>query len=220
MLWRVWGVHDRGGVMHVELLVEEPSAEAALQNLLPRIVGPDVSFVIHPHQGKKDLLGKLPARLRGYARYLPSDCRVVVLVDRDEQECTALKRHMDAAARQVGLPTPGQAGLASALVVNRIAVEELEAWFLGDVEALVAAYPRLPASLGQRKGYRDPDSIRGGTWECLERALRQAGYYRGGLPKIEAARSISAHMEPERNRSRSFALFVRSLRELVAQVCP
>ena len=65
MLWRVWGVHDRGGVMHVELLVEEPSAEAALQNLLPRIVGPDVSFVIHPHQGKKDLLGKLPAPLRG-----------------------------------------------------------------------------------------------------------------------------------------------------------
>lgn len=35
--------------MHIEFLVEEPSAEAALQNLIPTILGQDVSYEIHPH---------------------------------------------------------------------------------------------------------------------------------------------------------------------------
>lgn len=51
--------------MHIEFLVEEPSAKAALSNLAPRIV-PGVEFRIIPFQGKHDLLSKLPARLRGY----------------------------------------------------------------------------------------------------------------------------------------------------------
>ena len=50
---------------HLEILVEESSVEAALQNLLPRILGEAVSFSIHPFQGKRDLLKKLAARLRG-----------------------------------------------------------------------------------------------------------------------------------------------------------
>ena len=44
--------------MHIEFLVEEPSAEAALKNLVPKISGQDVSFMIHPHQGKQDLLAE------------------------------------------------------------------------------------------------------------------------------------------------------------------
>lgn len=58
-------------VEHVEVLVEEPSTEAALQILLPKILGA-TSFAIHPHQGKSDLLAKLPAKLRAYAAYVPS----------------------------------------------------------------------------------------------------------------------------------------------------
>ena len=53
--------------MHIEFLVEERSAEAALQNLLPRIFGSVATFTIHPYQGKPDLLKKLPIRLKGYS---------------------------------------------------------------------------------------------------------------------------------------------------------
>ncbi|MEJ7893693.1 MAG: DUF4276 family protein [Solirubrobacteraceae bacterium] len=53
--------------MHLELLVEEPSMEAALDELLPRIV-PGHSFKVHVHQGKSDLLRKVEQRLRAYAR--------------------------------------------------------------------------------------------------------------------------------------------------------
>ena len=93
-------------------------------------------------------------------------------------------------------------------------MEELEAWFFGDVEALVAAYPRVPRTLERWKDYRDPDAIRGGTWEALGRVLQRAGYFPGGLAKKAAARTIATHMNPERNRSRSFRLFLDTLREL------
>ena len=49
--------------MHIEFLVEEPSAEAALNNLAPLILGPEITFQVHPYNGKPDLLAKLPGRL-------------------------------------------------------------------------------------------------------------------------------------------------------------
>lgn len=45
--------------MHFEFLVEEESAEAALYNLVPKIVGPEVRYNIRVFQGKFDLLKKL-----------------------------------------------------------------------------------------------------------------------------------------------------------------
>lgn len=195
---------------HLELLLEELSAEVAMQSLLPKILGPDVSFRIHPHQGKSDLIGKLPGRLAGYRRFLPVDWRVVVLVDEDRQDCLHLKNGIVDALNASGLSRRAQRQ-----GICRIAVEELEAWFLGDVDAIVGAFPGVPPSLGTRSGFRDPDAVRGGTWEALARVLANAGYFKGVFPKIEVARRISAFMEPGRNRSRSFQAFRDGLRGLV-----
>lgn len=198
--------------MHLEIFVEEPSAEAALANLVPQILGSEVTFRIFPHQGKPDLLGKLPARLRAYRTWLPDDYRILVLVDTDGKDCAEEKRRLEEIAREAGLVTRTAAGTGSRFqLLTRLAIEELEAWFFGDVEALCAAYPGVPASIADRSGYRDPDAIRGGTAEALERELKKAGYHLGGLAKIQAAREISAHMDPERNRSRSFQAFRRGL---------
>ena len=202
--------------MHIELLVEEPSAEAALNELLPRIIGKKASWWVHVHQGKGDLLANLVPRLKGYARWLPEDWRIVVLVDRDSQDCLKLKKNLETAARQAGLCTRSHPGSGSRVqVINRIAVEELEAWFFGDVEALRAAFPGVPPTLGQKARYRNPDAIKGGTAEALERELQRVGYFRGGLGKKEAARTIARHMMPERNRSRSFCNFRDALVDLV-----
>lgn len=197
--------------MHIEVLVEEPSCEAALERLLPKLVGPSVTWAIHAHQGKPDLLGKLEGRLRGYAAWMPDDYRIVVLVDRDSEDCHELKRRLEEAAERAGL-----SGAAPVRLKNRIAIEELEAWFLGDVEALRAVFPKVPASLGRQEAFRDPDAVRGGTAERLEQVLQQAGYMQGGLQKIRLAREVSAHMDPDRNRSRSFAVFCRAIREFGA----
>jgi hypothetical protein len=202
--------------MHVELLVEESSAEAALSELLPRIIGEGNTCMIHPYDGKPDLLDKLPSRLRGYAAWLPHDWFIAVLIDEDREDCLRLKQQLEQIAAQAGLSTRTRRQRRGRIqVVNRIAVEELEAWFFGDVQAICAAYPGVPLTLDQRAKFRDPDGIAGGTWEALEGVLQRAGHFKGGLAKIDAARSIARHMDPARNRSRSFRCFRDTLATLV-----
>jgi hypothetical protein len=193
-------------ISHIEFLVEEPSAEAALTEIVPTIIGEDITFRIHNHQSKTQLLGSLESRLRAYQKWLPEDWRIVVLVDEDRQDCQALKTRLEEIAQTTGFSTKSASPNAFRLL-NRIVIEELEAWFFGDVEALCAAYPGVPPTIGERSGYRNPDQVPGGTWEALERVLQRAGYFRGGLAKIEAARMISSNMRPSRNRSRSFQVF-------------
>jgi hypothetical protein len=202
-------------VSHIELLVEEASMEAALRTLLPRLLG-ELSFQVYPYQGKLDLLKRLPDRLRGYAAWLPLDHRIVVVVDRDDDDCRELKQRLEQIATGAGLQTRSQAGGPTYQVVNRLAIEELEAWYFGDWDAVRAAYPRLSKVIPNQANYRDPDAIKGGTWEAFERVLQRAGYFQTGLRKIEAARAVASHLQPASNRSRSFCVFRDVLMEMIA----
>ena len=202
--------------MHIEFLVEEPSAEAALFNLVPKILGQDFSFKVHSYQGKPDLLNKLLPRLRGYKTWIPEDWRIVVLIDADDEDCRVLKDNLEGIAQNAGLITKSRRTIGSYFqVLNRLAIEELEAWFFGDIEAIHAAYPRISLNLGRKAKYRNPDAIRGGTWEALEREFKKAGYFSTGISKILVAREVSVYMEPGRNRSKSFQVFRQGLLDLV-----
>jgi uncharacterized protein DUF4276 len=203
-------------VEHVEVLVEEPSMEAALALLLPRML-PDTSFQVHTHQGKADLLGKLLEKLKAYSRWIPATWRIVVVVDRDNEDCKALKEKLEETARRAGLATRSTASEGTGyVVVNRLAIEELEAWYFGDWKAVCAAYPKVPRTVTAKAEYRAPDEIRGGTWEALLRVLQAAGYFTSGLRKIEAARAIAQHMVPARSTSPSFCALRDALEEMVA----
>jgi len=194
-------------VEHLEVLVEERSMEEALRILLPKMLGDEVSFRIYPSNGKQDLLDNLANRLRGYQKWLPENWRVAVVVDRDDDDCEELKQNLETIAREAGVSTKTATNSDRWQIVNRLAIEELEAWFFGDMDAVRAAFPRVPDTLERQAAFRDPDAIRGGTWESLERVLQRAGYFKGGYRKLEAAREISQHMDPSRNRSHSFGIF-------------
>jgi len=200
---------------HLVLLVEEPSMEAFLRALLPRLLPQDRTFEVHPFQGKSDLLGKLEARLRGYAQWLPADSRIVVVVDRDDEGCRELKRQLESIARRAGLRTRTRSRNATWQLVNRVAVEELEAWYFGDWAAVRTAFPRASANVPRRQGLRNPDAIAGGSWEAFERVMQAHGYFKGGLAKIEAARAIGAHVDPARSSSQSF----RAFSDAIAEAC-
>lgn len=204
--------------MHLEFLLEEPSVEAALQALLPKLLPEGTSFDLAVHQGKPDLLKRLPDRLRGYRAWIPEDFRLVVLLDEDRQDCHELKAELEQAALTAGFSTASSpAADGSFTVLNRIAVEELEAWFLGDVPALREPFPRIPKTLDRKTRFRDPDAVAGGTWEALERLLQRAGYYGKFAPKIEVARAVAPYMDPASNRSRSFQVFREGIERLLAQ---
>jgi len=198
---------------HLEILVEEPSMEAFLQQLLPRLLADRASFRIHVFQDKDDLVSKLEPRLRGYADWLPEHWRIVVLVDRDDDSCDELKQRMEAAAERAGFDTRTRVGRVIWQVVNRIAVEELEAWYFGDWNAVCEEFPGVPEGIPRKSAYRDCDAIAGGTWEALERILQRAGYFAGGLRKIELAHVIGLRINPDANTSRSFCM----LRDVLAE---
>ncbi len=202
--------------MRVEFLLEEPSAEAVLSHLAPKILSAEVECGFHPFQGKPDLLKKLPSRLQGYSHWRERDLRIVILLDCDSEDCLDLKSKVERIVTDSQIfCVRYQPGTGPVKVLIRIAIEEIESWFLGDIAAVHAAYPRIPLTLEKRKGLRNPDDIKGGTWECLERILKEHGYHRGGLEKIRAAREIAACMEPSRNRSQSFHVFCEGLKRLV-----
>jgi hypothetical protein len=189
------------------VVVEELSMEVALEHLLPQMLD-DIDFEIRRLLCKDDLLNKLLPRLRGYRAWLPETWAILVLVDRDDNDCRRLKQQLEDAAAQADLLTKTAAGFGNRFhVANRIAIEELEAWFFGDWQAVQAAYPRVSATVTQKAGFRDPDAITGGTWEVMERVLKRAGYFKSGLRKLELAREVAQHMDPARNSSGSFQAF-------------
>jgi hypothetical protein len=200
---------------HLEVLVEEPSTEKALEHLLPRLVG-DATFRIYEYGGKQALLGRLPARLRAYRRTLQLGWLVLVLVDLDDDDCHILKRTLERAAAGAGVTTRSRAAGGQFNVLNRIVIEELEAWYFGDWSAVRKACPRVPSTIPSRAPYRDPDATKGGTWEALLRIMQRAGYFANGLNKQQAAQNIAPHMDPARNTSHSFQVLRDALMQAAA----
>ena len=211
--------------MHVEFLVEELSAKKALDILLLHLFPADGphSFETYSLESKTQMLDALPARLRDYASMMRdwADLRVVVLLDRDEQDCRALKLQLETLAASAGLTTKAaSASTGRFQVVNRVVCEELEAWYLGDEAAVTAAYDRVHphhfkvayATLPQP----DPDAVRGGTWEAFQRVLAEAGY-EAPRTKQKWAERIAPHLDPARNQSASFQCFWLGVQALLAQ---
>ena len=198
-------------------LVEEQSMEFFLRAWLARILPQGCTFEVHAYRGKSDLLGKLESRLRGYAAWLPPGSCIIVVVDRDDDECVALKRKLEVTVLRAGLLSKSNRGEHRWQVSTRIAIEELEAWYFGDWEAVTAAYPRVSATIPEKAPYRDPDAIAGGTWEAFERVMRASGYFRQGLMKLEAARAIGGFVEARRSRSASFRKLAEVVEEAVAE---
>jgi hypothetical protein len=199
-------------MIQLEVLVEEPSAEEAMRHVLPKVLGQRASFRIINLGSKYKLLKVLGERLAAYRQRIDNgeSLRVVVLVDLDDDDCLRLKKDLEEKAAGAGLHTktrPDSAG--HFLVINRIVVEELESWFIGDPTALRKAFPKLPAINEKTKLFRNPDN--GGSWKALHGFLKKHGIYKKHYPKIEAARRIAPHMDVSGNRSRSFHVFLKGL---------
>lgn len=205
-------------VSHIEFLVEEPSAEMFLRTLLPRLLPTGLTFEVRPFQGKGDLLKNLLPRLRGYAAWMPGDWRIVVLVDRDDEECLGLKRRLEEAANASGLGTRRTPIQGEWRVVNRIAIEELEAWYFGDWGAVQRSFPGVPETIPAKAPFRYPDAIKGGTWEAFERILKDAGHHQSGLRKVEAARLMGEQLQPDACSSPSFQQFHRAVLSISSSV--
>ena len=194
----------------------EQSAEEALRHLLPKITKNRGRVKILNLGNKHNLLQKLPSRLAAYRHRIANGerLRIVVLVDRDDDDCESLKGRLESMARDAALPTKSSPDAKGCfLVLNRVVIEELESWFIGDPTALQKAFGSLPRINASTGIFRNPD--KGGSWEALHRFLKKHGIYKSGFPKIDAARRIAPHMDVAANRSKSFQTFASGVEAIL-----
>lgn len=183
-------------------LLEEPSMKLLLEGLLPRLMPGWVvgqHFLCIPHEGKSDLDRSIPRKLSAWQ--IPGD-RFVILRDNDGADCAAVLNKIQAMCVASGRP--------DSLV--RLACQELEAWYLGDLEAVAAAFEQPKVnSPAHRKKFVNPDAWQKPSVE-LERLVPR-------FQKGAGARSMAQHLrEPEYNRSHSYGKFVKGLRRLVQEM--
>ncbi|MDP1591587.1 MAG: hypothetical protein Q8M07_27775, partial [Prosthecobacter sp.] len=136
---------------------------------------------------------------------------VVVVLDSDREDCAKLLQELYQLVEGCD-PSPR--------VLFRLAIEEMEAWYFGDRNAILRAYPRAKKNLLDRYSQ---DSICG-TWETLADAVypggsvavNKSGWPLSGQLKHEWADKIGPHLDLEANISQSFCKFRDGLRRLIS----
>lgn len=216
--------------MHFEFLIEDMSGKKFLDILLPKIIHQPNTYKVISYKGigripknlnsagnaqARILLTQLPNLIKGYGKtyegYGPDyKACVFIICDLDNKDITEFRAELDEILHNSN-PKPK--------TYFCIAIEEGEAWFLGDLPAIVAAYPSAKKNV--LNSYVN-DSICG-TWEVLADAiyvggapaLSAKGWQNVGKEKYQWAENITPHMSICPNSSPSFKYFMGKLLPLL-----
>lgn len=164
------------------------------------------------------LLNNLHMYLRGFDRSLAGmkNAAIIIVLDNDKRDPKLFKDELDRIAKEHVMLTD---------CVFCVAVKEMEAWLLGDENAIWEAYP------GAKKKYikeYEQDGICD-TWQVLANMVYPGGltelqkkaknrYTEIGKAKYEWADKIGANIALEGNKSPSFQFFIRQLQARIEAV--
>jgi len=211
-------------MMHFEFLIEDQSSGKSMEILIPKLLGNEITFRIHPYKGigrisknlrpksdanKRILLDQLPKILRGYG-HTPHSGIIVIICDLDDKDKQQFLSELQGVLTTCE-PKPQ--------TLFCLAIEEFEAWYLGDLNAIRKAYPYAKNTV--LNSYVN-DSICG-TWELLADAIYKGGSKelnkRGrqsvGEQKSVWAGTISPHMNVNENISPSFKEMYTQLQTVI-----
>jgi hypothetical protein len=182
-------------------LLEEPSAKAMLESLLPRMLNAGVTFRCIPFEGKQDLEKQLMRKIRAYQNDL---ARFIVLRDQDSHpDCTVVKCKL--------LDLCAESGKADRCLV-RIACRELESFYLADLQAVERALGIVGlASYQGKKKFRTPDAL-----VSPSKVLRELTKQR--YEKIAGSRAIGQQLSIENDRSPSFRNLIAAIRRMEGEL--
>ena len=160
------------------------------------------------------LLNELPKRLlaiQNQYRYYSEYVVVFIVVDNDKRKTDEFYKELQ------------DINVKYNITINHvfcIAIEEMEAWLLGDYNAIVAAYPEVEDRIRTKHANYIQDSICN-TWEFLADILTPKGFnefkkknitaYDIGKNKIEWANKIGSKMTIRNNKSTSFNMFLNEI---------
>lgn len=215
----------KGVAMYYQFLIEDKSGSLLIHQIMEKIKTnyPQIEYdckafhgIGHLPKGNDaneiktgQILNDLKIYLRGFDKSLKLFPAVIVIVlDNDDRNTEDFLKRLNQVAKE------------NFITVNHvfcIAIEELEAWLLGDEKALLVAYPL--AKIQFLHSYKQ-DSICG-TWEVLADIVYKGGYQKLkkystsyeeiGKLKCEWACKIGEHLDIRNNKSPSFQYFIREI---------
>jgi hypothetical protein len=183
-------------MMELVFLLEEASAQAMLEGLLPKILPPDMMPRYIPFEGKSDLEKQLVKKVRGYRN---QEAQFIVVRDQDSHpDCKAVKAKLVNLCQEAGKP--------EALV--RIVCRELESFYLADLAAVEKGLGLSGlAKLQGKQKFRNPDYLGSPSREL-------ATLTKGRYQKVGGSRAIGPWLDPDNTRSDSFRNFVSGIRRI------
>ena len=213
--------------MHIQFLIEDHSGEVLICKVMEKLACDSVTCDYKSFKGiggfkekgkatdikTNKLLTDLEGYLKGFDKYFRDyDACIFIILDNDTRKTTEFRNELEEKAQSWGISTE---------CVFCIAVEEMEAWLLGDEQALITAYPN--AKMAKYREYVQ-DSICG-TWEYLADIIFDGGlknfkkqcptYRERGKYKAEWAEKIGAVMDLNNNKSPSFRYMITNLRRVM-----
>lgn len=178
-------------------MLEEASMEVCLNQILPKFLPSDVTFQVIPHEGKQDLEKSIPRKLRAWNNYESMEYKFIILRDKDGGDCISLKNNLVQLCFNAGRP--------DSLV--RIVCNELESWFLGDLNAVEKGIGiKNICAMQKKRKFRNPDDLT----NAFDELKKLCGTYQ----KIGGAKKISPYLDLENNSSHSFNVFVSGVKKI------
>lgn len=178
-------------------LLEEASAKAMLESLLPRMLNEEIAFRCIPFEGKQDLERQLTRKIRSYQN---DHARFIVLRDQDRHpDCMQVKSRL--------LDLCYQSGKRGKYLV-RLACKELESFYLADLFAVEQALELTGLARRQQvKKFRIPDVLGSPSREL--KTLTSNRY-----EKVAGSRAIGRHLSLDNDRSPSFRNLIAAIRRM------
>ena len=177
-------------------LLEEPSAKAMIQGILPKMILESnivVRYIVF--EGKQDLEKQIIRKLQGYQN---PDATFIILRDQDSGDCKIIKTKLKQKCEE--------ANKSQSIVC--IACRELESWYLADLDAVEKAYDKTHLSSRQNdKKFRNPD--------LLESPSKELKSLVPEYQKINGSRMIAPYLNLENTRSRSFCHLISSIKRII-----
>ena len=184
------------------LFLEERSAKAALEGLLPRLLPAEIHIRYIVFEGKSDLEKQIDRRLRGW---IYPETAFVILRDQDLEDCRERKRTRVGKCVAAGKPS----------TIVRIACRELESWYFGQLGAVEEALQvNQLRKYSDKSKYRIPDSIQKPSIELKE-------ITGGKYQKVSGSREIGKYLsvEEKRNSSESYNHFISGVKKAIESLC-
>lgn len=215
--------------MYFQFLIEDQSTEILISHVMEKLeqkyADKDIYYDTKSFHGIGDLkpmgspleqktgklLNDLPLYLRAFDKTLRnmSDSAIIIVLDND-------KRNPEEFERQLHRITSENMILSDHVFC--VAVKEMEAWLLGDMDAIEESYPNVRKNAGRnyiQDGICD-------TWEVLANMIYPGGlsalkrksansYHEIGKMKAEWADKIGSALNLDNNNSPSFQFFIHEL---------